>query len=295
MANNETSQETNLVEITFGTAFNQYTPDEFEQFYNLRAFIDQNTKQFYFIGSEVAELLGYANPWDAIRELVPDSLKMNYRANSSGIPKRGNPNVILIHEFGLYALATRSTLPSALNFQQWVYKTIQDIRMYGSSMSPKLIDVIEFDSEQLARIANCLREEVGQLKQQLQELTSKFQEQEAYHNSFINPMKVYTSTEVAKDFGLSARTLHTLLEELHIIYRINGTFELYQQYSSYGYTKSRNFKTPNGVKVTQTGWTEYGREFLYKILTENGLTVGGDNIGIVRQILAQCEQLKMDK
>lgn len=72
----------------------------------------------WFIGKDVAEILGYSNPRDAISKHV-DSEDKNSVAIRDGIT-RGNPNQTVINESGLYCLVLSSKLPSAKKFKRWV-------------------------------------------------------------------------------------------------------------------------------------------------------------------------------
>lgn len=72
----------------------------------------------WFIGKDVAEILGYSNPRDAISKHV-DSEDKNSVAIRDGIT-RGNPNQTVINESGLYSLVLSSKLPSAKKFKRWV-------------------------------------------------------------------------------------------------------------------------------------------------------------------------------
>lgn len=72
----------------------------------------------WFIGKDVAEILGYSNPRDAISKHV-DSEDKNSVAIRDGIT-RGNPNQTVINESGLYCLVLSSKLPSAKKFKRWI-------------------------------------------------------------------------------------------------------------------------------------------------------------------------------
>lgn len=72
----------------------------------------------WFVGKDVAEILGYSNPRDAISKHV-DSEDKNSVAIRDGIT-RGNPNQTVINESGLYCLVLSSKLPSAKKFKRWV-------------------------------------------------------------------------------------------------------------------------------------------------------------------------------
>ena len=136
-------------ESTFGELISQYAPDELHLFDNLRVFID-DIGNFWFIGSEVASIMGYERTRDAIQDHVPEEYKMSRAVNRRGT-SGGNPNVILISELGLYALAMRSRLPQAYQFQDWVYRVIARIRQSGGYISPdpRLKQVVDIIPEHL--------------------------------------------------------------------------------------------------------------------------------------------------
>lgn len=143
-------------ESTFGKMISQYAPDELHLFDNLRMFIDDRGN-FWFIGSEVASIMGYKNPWDAVLRHVPEQYRLNITRSDASLTlvipegqKGGAQSLILIHELGLYALAMRSNLPQAYQFQDWVYRVISRIRQYGGYISPNsnLLQVVDIIPEQ---------------------------------------------------------------------------------------------------------------------------------------------------
>lgn len=72
----------------------------------------------WFVGKDVADVLGYKNQRDAISNHV-DSEDKNTVAIHDG-NTRGNPNQTIINESGLYSLILSSKLPSAKKFKRWV-------------------------------------------------------------------------------------------------------------------------------------------------------------------------------
>lgn len=124
-------------EANFGKIISRYRyiPDEMdnELFKNLRVFIDKND-DFWFIGSEVASLMGYSDTDKAIRVHVPSAYKITRKVYGSG---KGR-NMIMINEMGLYALIIRSRLPKAHQFQDWVYRVIMNIRQCGGYINANL-------------------------------------------------------------------------------------------------------------------------------------------------------------
>lgn len=96
----------------------------------------------YFVGKDVAEILGYKNTRDALNKHV-DSEDKNTVAIRDGI-KKGNPNQTVINESGLYSLIISSKLPSAKQFKHWVTsEVLPAIRKHGAYMTDqKAFDVV---------------------------------------------------------------------------------------------------------------------------------------------------------
>jgi len=87
-----------------------------QEFGSVRTLVINNEP--WFIGKDVADVLGYKNQRDAISKHV-DSEDKNTVAIHDGIT-RGNPNQTIINESGLYSLVLSSKLPSAKKFKRWV-------------------------------------------------------------------------------------------------------------------------------------------------------------------------------
>jgi len=69
----------------------------------------------YFVGKDVAEILGYTNPQKAIRDHIDEedkTLNESFTVNGT----KG----ILINESGLYSLILSSKMPNARKFKRWV-------------------------------------------------------------------------------------------------------------------------------------------------------------------------------
>lgn len=70
----------------------------------------------YFVGKDVAEILGYANPQRAIRNYVDEEDKGVTKSVTPG----GKQDIVIINESGLYSLILSSKLPKAKEFKRWV-------------------------------------------------------------------------------------------------------------------------------------------------------------------------------
>ncbi len=84
----------------------------------------------WFVGKDVADILGYSNNRDALDRHV-DVEDKNTVVNPDG--NRGNPNMTIINESGLYSLILSSKLPTAKKFKRWVTtKVIPSIRFLNN-------------------------------------------------------------------------------------------------------------------------------------------------------------------
>lgn len=86
----------------------------------------------WFVGKDVAEILGYTNPSKALADHVDEEDKLNNESLSS-LGQRGG---WLINESGLYSLVLSSKLPTAKQFKRWITKeVIPSIRKTGGYFS----------------------------------------------------------------------------------------------------------------------------------------------------------------
>lgn len=84
-----------------------------------------------------------------------------------------------------------------------------------------------------------------------------------------------TITQIAQDYGISARKMNQLLKQERIQRIVNGQWVLYAKYLAKGYVSSRTFDyTGKDGKVHSnitTVWTQLGRRFLYDRLKAIGI------------------------
>ena len=88
----------------------------------------------WFVGKDVAEILGYTNPSKALADHVDEEDKLNNESLSS-LGQRGG---WLINESGLYSLVLSSKLPTAKQFKRWVTsEVLPAIRKTGEYHVPQ--------------------------------------------------------------------------------------------------------------------------------------------------------------
>ena len=101
-------------------------------FGNIR--VVENSGEPWFVGKDVAEVLGYTNPSKALADHVDADDKLNNETLLS-LGQRGG---WLINESGLYSLILSSKLPTAKKFKRWVTsEVLPTIRKTGSYKTPK--------------------------------------------------------------------------------------------------------------------------------------------------------------
>ncbi len=83
----------------------------------------------YFVGNDVATILGYKNTRDALIKHIEDEDKVSNVAFYDGSQNR---NMVVINESGLYSLILSSKLPKAKEFKRWVTsEVLPSIRKNG--------------------------------------------------------------------------------------------------------------------------------------------------------------------
>ena len=112
----------------------------------------------YFVGKDIADILGYQNPSRDINRHVDEEDRQNYQ-NGSLASNRG---MTVINESGLYSLILGSKLPTAKEFKHWVTsEVLPSIRKHGAYMTDKkAFDVVHNANG----LADLLQQAADQLK-----------------------------------------------------------------------------------------------------------------------------------
>jgi anti-repressor protein len=122
----------------------------------------------WFVGKDVAEILGYDRPDNAIRSHVDSDDKLMHQISASGQMR----NMVIINESGLYSLILSSKLPGAKKFKHWVTsEVLPSIRKHGAYMTDETFEQALQDPDKLIRILTNLKNERAKRK----ELESKIE------------------------------------------------------------------------------------------------------------------------
>ena len=234
--------------------------------------------EVWFVGKDVAGILGYADTFGALKKHVDEEDKQNCQSNSFESPR----GLTIINESGLYSLVLSSKLPTAKAFKRWVTsEVLPAIRKHGAYMTPQTLGEALKNPDTLIEILQRLKAE--QEKSALLETTVQAQSQTiaemkpkaSYYDVVLNCKDLLSVTQIAKDYGKSAVWLNDFLHKKHIQFKQGKCWFLYQRYAEQGYTstKTQTFNAPDGTVHTKVHmyWTQKGRLFLYDLLKSEGV------------------------
>lgn len=225
----------------------------------------------YFVGKDVADILGYKDTSDALKRHVDEDDKLTGCFTDSG----QNRNMIIINESGLYSLILSSKLDGAKKFKKWVTsEVLPTIRKHGAYMTPEVIEKTLTNPDFIIGLATELKK--AQTRNVFLENEVKILQPKAkYHDEVLNSPNVVAITQIAKDYGMSAVKMNKLLNDLGIQYKLRNQWLLVQKYSDKGYVKSKTqeyFDTMGNIHTAMTTyWTQRGRLFIYETLKQQNI------------------------
>ncbi len=227
--------------------------------------------QIGFVGKDVATVLGYKNPINALIAHVDEEDKTTTLIQGNGSNYKSKTT--FINESGLYALILSSKLPSAREFKHWVTnEVLPQIRQTGGYIPVSRDD----DDNTILRKALLIYKRTIELQnlelaEQDLEIARLLPKAEYAEEVLLSPT-CYTMTEIAKSLSMTVHELQHWLHEMRVIYRSpSGTWMLYADHLKKGYEAYRTRKGQDcygEVLWTDTYlvWTEKGKEFIHSIL-----------------------------
>ena len=159
--------------------------------------------QPYFVGKDIAEILGYADPQKAMKMHIDDEDKLTRQIVVSG----QNRNVTVINESGVYSLILSSKLPKAKEFKHWVTsEVLPSIRKtggYNSQVSEEYKQK-RLEAMMMNAKARLMKEQNRRIELMIKNPDFKPSE---YGVDVPVISKVYTATQVGEMFGVSANKI----------------------------------------------------------------------------------------
>ncbi len=223
--------------------------------------------------------------------------------------------MIFVNESGFYALVLGSKLASAMKFKDWVTSVVlPQIRKTGGYIPVKegeseeetirnAEEILRATLKEKEMLLEQQRKLIGEQDVEIRRLNGVVDEQVVniarkgeniihlehqvdgllpkaiYSDNVLDSVSCFTTTQVAKELGVTAQELNRSLCALHIQYYQSGQYMLYAEYAHMGLAKSRTrynaFLDPKcdgrkekmGKAVTHTYlvWTEKGRKFIHDL------------------------------
>ncbi|HCX8980644.1 TPA: phage antirepressor KilAC domain-containing protein [Staphylococcus aureus] len=228
----------------------------------------------YFIGKDVADILGYANGRDALTKHVDEDDKKVLTSRNTTLENLPNRGLTAVNESGLYSLIFSSKLESAKRFKRWVTSDVLPaIRKYGIYATDNVIEQTLKDPDYIITVLTEYKKEKEQnllLQQEIGELKPKAD----YVDEILKSTGTLATTQIAADYGISAQKLNKLLHEARLQRKVNKQWVLYSEHMGKSYTDSDTITIVRSDgredTVLQTRWTQKGRLKIHEIMTEFG-------------------------
>ena len=214
-----------------------------------------------FCAKDVCEALKHTNSRKAGVDMVDkDDVTRSYIIDSLGRKQQA----IFINESGLYSLILSSKLESAKRFKHWVTsEVLPAIRKQGGYLVAR---PDETDEQVLARALQIMQAAVQHRDEEIARLKPRAD----YADSVLDSINCITTTQLAKELGMTAQQLNRRLCEMRIQYWQSGQYMLYADYARQGFAKSRTRRhvCKHGIVMTEMYlvWTERGRNFIHQLL-----------------------------
>ena len=234
----------------------------------------------WLVGKDVAEALGYTNPRKALDDHVDPEDKMQGDGVTirDSIGREQHPTII--NESGLYSLVLSSKLPTARKFRRWVTsEVLPSIRRTGGYNLPKdypsaLRALADTEEKRLALLAE---------NEAQRQVIADFEPVRQYVDTILHSKGSLATSQIAADYGISARALNRILHEEGIQHKVNSQWILYREHMGKGWTDSRTIQfihsdgRPDAKMMTY--WTQKGRMMIHDLLARRGIVPVMDREG----------------
>uniref|UniRef100_UPI004029074B phage antirepressor KilAC domain-containing protein n=1 Tax=Prevotella sp. TaxID=59823 RepID=UPI004029074B len=230
-------------------------------------------EQPLFRAKDVASWLGIKNVPDLVKRIDNEEV---HRLNLCGL----QGETWFLTEDGLYELLMQSRKPIAKQFKKGVKKILHEIRTKGGYIATNENDSDEdimarayvIAQRTLARREERIRQLETQTEQQAETINLQKKEltvaapKAEYYDKTLASTTCITTTQVADDLHITARTLNAKLKDLGIIYSQSGQWHLKMPYKGWNLagTRTYNYQSSNGETLTSTTlvWNQRGKRFI---------------------------------
>ena len=216
--------------------------------------IEENSK-YLFSGTDVAAALGYSNPRDAIIRHCRYVVKRDAPHPQS--PDR-KISMTFIPEGDLYRLIVHSKLPSAEQFERWVFdEVLPTIRKHGAYLTKEKLWEVATSPEALMKLCSDLLAE-REANISLRKENAQLEGKAAFYDLFIDLKHSTNLRTTAKELDVPERRFVRFLIERRFVYRTasgnvlpyanvkNAGLFCVKDYCNHGHTGSYTLVTPQG-------------------------------------------------
>jgi len=223
-----------------------------------------------FLAKDVAEWIEHSDTSTMVRT-VDDEEKLIQTIFVSG----QNREVVLLTENGVYEVLMQSRKPIAKKFKKGVKEVVKSIRKHGGYLTPQKLEEVLLSPDTLIQLATNLKieqEKVSALEARSETQTkiiNYLSPKADYYDNTLVSKDTMTTTQIAKELGMSAKALNKKLHSLGIQYSVNGQWLLYAKYQDKGYTKPHTYTEiidNESRSFISTVWTQKGRGFIHQQL-----------------------------
>ena len=170
----------------------------------------------YFVGKEVAAILGYTNPRKAIADHVDAEDKGVTKCDTLG----GTQDMTIINESGLYSLVLSSKLPGAKRFKRWVTsEVLPSIRRNGGYIEGQETMSAE---ELMAKALVVAQQTLAAREARISQLTVQntiMQPKAEYFDQLVERNTLTNFRETAKELNIPPRQFVQFLLDKKYLYR----------------------------------------------------------------------------
>ena len=213
--------------------------------------------EFFFIGKEVAEKLGYANTRDALVRHVDTDDKADVVFHDG----RQRRNMVSINESGLYSLILSSKLPQAKDFKRWITtEVLPSIRKNGGYLKNQEHMSNEEILANAVLLANHL---IAEKEKIIEDLEPKAK----YFDELVNNNLLTNFRNTAKELHIPQKVFIQFLIDKELIYRDKKNRLLPYAKNNKGYFEVKEWCKEGSEAVgIQTFVTQKGRNYLLLLI-----------------------------
>lgn len=247
-----------------------------EEFGSIRTVTIDN--ELWFVGKDVATILGYAKPENAVASHIDTEDKTSTLIQGNGTNYKSK--AIIINESGLYSLILSSKMPNAKRFKHWVTSEIlPSIRKHGAYMTEQTLEQALTSPDFLIQLATKLKDEQEKNKA-LTEANNRMRPKEIFADAVMTSEHSILIGELAKliaqnGYAIGQKRLFAWMREHGYLLKQGGSYNLpAQRYVEAGLfeIKESSISNPDGsvrltrtTKVTGKGQVYFINKFLKEV------------------------------